>query len=190
MNCAVLCYPANCVTYFRLFLLLFSITHEGMHYLVVQACIGILDMFDGYVARKYNQSSILGACLDMTVDRMATVVICTKILQHRDVKGLLLCLILDLVSHYFYFIGSLMTNRSHKDPKSSILKFYYKKWVLTTLVVMNETFYMCMYGCKISFIFKYGVYLSVLFFHIKNIINIFQFVEALELLSNIKMKNE
>lgn len=216
MDCEVVCNIANIVCYIRLFLILFSVTREGLHYLVIHIVASILDAFDGYVARKLSQTSILGACLDMIIDRMSTVIICAKIIRDRGVqmqkeygvnqaqsckrllsytpsatvKGLIFCLVLDLMAHFMYFIAMMLSNKSHKNPKNQLLKIYYNKWVLTGLVAMNELFYVSMYGTKIATIFDFGVYFSVGFFHIKNFVNILQFVESLDVLSDLKIKNE
>ncbi|KAG0437081.1 CDP-diacylglycerol--inositol 3-phosphatidyltransferase [Dictyocoela muelleri] len=216
MDCEICCNSANIVCYIRLFLILFSVTREGLHYLIVHICASLLDAFDGYVARKYNQTSILGACLDMIIDRMSTVIICSKIIRDRGIqiqrqgksqenmnfrkfltytpnatiRGLIFCLVLDLLAHFMYFIASMLNNKSHKDPKNYFLKIYYKKWVLTSLVMMNEIFYVSMYGTRIGRIFDFGIYLSLPFFHLKNFVNILQFVESLDILSDLKIKKD
>ena len=69
---------ANFITIFRIFLvfisvyLLFEGSHQSFIWALVLAVIAFaLDGVDGYVARKFNETSKLGAVLDIMSDRIA-----------------------------------------------------------------------------------------------------------------------
>ncbi|KAG0436463.1 CDP-diacylglycerol--inositol 3-phosphatidyltransferase [Dictyocoela muelleri] len=150
----------------------------------------------------------------MLIDRMSTLVINLKIISESIIQNdsesinskkgkfrlektfllnpetvvqiLIFYLVLDLMSHFLYFTSCLYNNKSHKKPKNFFLKIYYKKHVLVFLIIMNETFYISIYGSKILKIFNFGIYLSIIFYHIKRLANVFQLIEGVYTLSKIK----
>ena len=91
----------------------------------------VCDELDGRYARKFNQTSTLGAVLDMVTDRVATscllAILCTfyPALQ----PAFLALLMLDIFSHWFQMYATLaMGSATHKDTnsRSIIVRFYYK----------------------------------------------------------------
>ena len=67
-------YFANIIDYFRLILLIaaFVLFKQPILCVFLYAFSAILDLFDGMAARHFNQTSRLGASLDMITDRIST----------------------------------------------------------------------------------------------------------------------
>lgn len=91
----------------------------------------VCDELDGRFARMFNQTSTLGAVLDMVTDRVATscllAVLC--MLYPTWQPALLSLLMLDIFSHWFQMYATLaMGKGSHKDVDSHsfVVRFYYK----------------------------------------------------------------
>ena len=71
----VLCYYANIMDYFRVVSSMFAFYISKKNPVLFVICYFIsfiLDAFDGMVARAHNQTSKLGATLDMVTDRIST----------------------------------------------------------------------------------------------------------------------
>lgn len=113
---------------------------------------GLLDAFDGYMARLLNQASKLGAMLDQLIDRMTTMCLCAA-LCHFYPKYMLFFqfwMALDIVSHWFHLQSSQMKGSvSHKVIDLSgnpILRHYYhNKIVLFSFCAANELFFCMLY---------------------------------------------
>ena len=91
----------------------------------------VCDELDGRFARMLNQTSTLGAVLDMVTDRVATccllAVLCFFYPAWQPV--FLALLMLDIFSHWFQMYATLAMGAStHKDTnsRSMIVRFYYK----------------------------------------------------------------
>ena len=91
----------------------------------------VCDELDGRFARMFNQTSTLGAVLDMVTDRVATscllAVLCYLYPAWQPV--LLSLLMLDIFSHWFQMYATLaMGSATHKDvhSRSFIVRFYYQ----------------------------------------------------------------
>ena len=113
----------------------------------------ILDMFDGIVARKYNQQSFLGACLDMSIDRTSSTVITLQIFRFASVDWvsslLSLFVLVDLVSHWLRYSFACKFSKHHKELKSQfkLLDFYYEnKTFLTFECAAYQTFLISYYS--------------------------------------------
>lgn len=91
----------------------------------------VCDELDGRAARSFNQTSTLGAVLDMVTDRIATsclLAILCILYPHVHILFLSI-LMLDIFSHWFQMYASLASGSiTHKDINSSsfIVRFYYK----------------------------------------------------------------
>lgn len=75
----ILLYVPNLIGYARILLLIFTYWFMVDHYIIsifFYSLSSILDAFDGYYARKLNQSSKFGGLLDMLTDRGATACLC------------------------------------------------------------------------------------------------------------------
>lgn len=91
----------------------------------------VCDELDGRFARMFNQTSTLGAVLDMVTDRVATscllAVLCTIYPSLQPI--FLSLLMLDIFSHWFQMYATLaMGSATHKDvhSRSFIVRYYYK----------------------------------------------------------------
>ncbi|CAK5074602.1 unnamed protein product [Meloidogyne enterolobii] len=151
LNPIYLFYP-NLIGYLRIIFALFSFA--AMPTRPVAASIwyflsAFLDAFDGYLARKYNQSSRFGAMLDQLTDR------CTFL-------GLIMALchfypscifvfqfvgIVDIASHWLHLhAGDLTGKLTHKESKNPLLNYYYtSKPFLFAMCFGNEAFYGLLY---------------------------------------------
>ncbi|KAJ1852079.1 phosphatidylinositol synthase 1 (CDP-alcohol phosphatidyltransferase1) [Coemansia sp. RSA 1822] len=152
----------------------------------------LLDVADGYYARKLGQCSKLGEVLDMVTDRCTTTVLLVYLAQlyQSNMLALLFCFIvsLDISSHYMQMYSQLVTGKTnHKemgDNSHWILKAYYTdRRVLFAFCFGNESFFMLLYLNK--YLPTYALYLSVPLtlaafpiFFIKNAINVVQLYES------------
>ena len=111
----------------------------------------VCDELDGRFARMFNQTSTLGAVLDMVTDRVATscllAVLCTHYPTLQPV--LLALLMLDIFSHWFQMYGTLiMGSSTHKDvnSRSFIVRFYYKhRLFMGFCCICVEVLYLLLY---------------------------------------------
>ncbi|CAD7928516.1 unnamed protein product [Amoebophrya sp. A120] len=111
----------------------------------------ILDAFDGMAARHFNQSSQLGAVLDMVTDRFGSNIL-LAILAHLYLDYAQVCfalMVLDLVSHWAHMYASLLTGSgSHKDMSNAnfFIRLYYKsRIVLFTVCAAEQLVYAGLY---------------------------------------------
>ena len=82
----------NCLTYFRIIAipLIIIAYYSGMEYsnwyaAILFALAGISDALDGYLARKWNQTSKLGAFLDPVADKLLVAIMLLLIVSNVDV---------------------------------------------------------------------------------------------------------
>lgn len=83
---------ATKLTFFRVvlipvYLLIYFMDFPGSNWVAwsIFSIASITDFFDGYIARKYNQSSKLGALLDPVADKLLiTVVLISLIVKHAE----------------------------------------------------------------------------------------------------------
>jgi CDP-diacylglycerol--inositol 3-phosphatidyltransferase len=100
----------------------------------------LLDALDGFAARRYNQSTIFGAVLDMVTDRCTTACLLVFLASAWPRWSIVFqgLISLDLASHYMHMYASLSMGggQSHKKVDSSrsyILHLYYTNRVCTLL---------------------------------------------------------
>lgn len=150
-----------------------------------------LDMFDGWAARKFNQSTKFGAMLDMVTDRCSTIGLLLSISQRKP-EYTMYCHILiwlDICSHWCHMLATLQSgSNSHKLVNSGpwILRTYYRvHWFMVALIVGAEGFPCCYYLSTFEDMkLKYNPYLTYLMifylplFTLKHIINVIQFAHA------------
>ncbi|KAI5965975.1 PIS1 [Candida pseudojiufengensis] len=112
----------------------------------------ILDAFDGYAARKFNQGTRFGAVLDMVTDRCATssLIVYLSVIYPKFTVVWQLLISLDLASHYIHMYAMLSAgSSSHKNvdqSQSKLLSLYYtNRKVLFVVCALNELFYIAIY---------------------------------------------
>eukprot|EP00803_Ostreobium_quekettii_P007547 evm.model.scf_2008.1 EVM.evm.TU.scf_2008.1 scf_2008:5743-8621(-) len=147
-------YIPNLIGYFRLlcYLFAFVVALDRPALCASAYFLGfVCDAFDGWCARKFHQTSVLGAVLDMVTDRLATtgllVVVSTL---HRGLYAYCLgLLLLDIFSHWAEMYYTLaMGAKSHKDIKSSfwMLEVYYRSRMFMCACCLScEVLYILMY---------------------------------------------
>lgn len=152
-----------------------------------------LDAFDGFAARRYNQSTKFGALLDQLTDRCGTLCL-VFVLGTFYPKYLFLfqlSAVIDIASHWIHQQVSLMCGKnSHKTISlegNPILYLYYSsKALLFTFCFFNETFYVSLYmlhffeGPQLFGIglFRISAYLSMPFAILKCLISLLQLISA------------
>ena len=92
----------------------------------------LLDMLDGYLARKLNQISNFGAIIDMITDRLSPICTCLIIVSLAPSWSAILTLFLalDLISHMAMLYSALLSGSSENHKKclvktTPILTLYY-----------------------------------------------------------------
>lgn len=150
----VLWYIPNQIGYTRVVTAILSFFLMEKHPLYTMLVYGIsclLDALDGTMARKYNQTSGLGAVLDMVTDRSTTSsLLCFLCVLYPRFASIFQILIsLDLSSHYMHMYATLSTGGdSHKkiEKEQWLLNLYYSnRQMLFTICAFNEIFYMALY---------------------------------------------
>ncbi|KAM0685941.1 hypothetical protein COBT_002842, partial [Conglomerata obtusa] len=164
----------NSIGYLRIILLYASTFFSTTTFITLYSISALLDFFDGKMARRYNQCTFLGSCLDMITDRSATALIFAKIaaLEPSMLSFLHVTLLTDVLSHFLYFSYAISSKAHHKNPDNCVLRMYYDKRVLMVLCTGSEMFFVglvlqSVYGCLRWFVYVLGV-LSVIksFFHV------------------------
>jgi|GEM_PF-5655011 len=185
-------YWPNRVDYMRFFLLviaIFLITPYPMTALALIITSCLLDALDGLLARKLNQSSVLGSALDFAIDRI-TLILMTVTLLHIQPRlwiFWLFILILDSASHFMHLYASLPQSQlNHKNLDASENKFlqqyYNNKAVLFTSCLVHDLF-LCVIFVYHYYPSKWILALWVLFgigFAHKTIIHVLQIISAIK----------
>ena len=127
-------YWPNRIDYMRLALLILGVSMIdyapmiGMSWIILSC---LLDALDGYLARKLNQSSLLGSALDFAIDRMTLAAITAMLIHIEPVYWLfwVFIVLLDSGSHFMHLYASLPQSQlNHKqvaDSEPKLLKQYY-----------------------------------------------------------------
>lgn len=195
MNLKVLFNIPNTIGYTRVVLLYASLHFSNVPFLVLYTLSSSLDMLDGKMARRYNQSTFLGCCLDMVTDRVSTVVLLMKIVsvsaQHLHLLSLLV--LTDLFAHLLYFMSSLRSLKHHKSPNNLLLRVYYHRCVLVALCVATEAYYIALYassfaarvGCVVAFLRCFALVKA--FFHV---VHLYVALSELSQQNNVKSSGE
>ncbi|PHJ17126.1 phosphatidylinositol synthase [Cystoisospora suis] len=123
----VFLYIPNLIGYVRLVLLILSglcwIVDRPFFFLLCYITSQGLDGVDGEAARRLNQVSIFGACLDQVVDRLSTCllyVLISAVYPPHYACGLFLFLLFDVGGHWIHFFASAVVGaKSHKDVRAT-----------------------------------------------------------------------
>lgn len=141
----------NLIGYARVVLLLISCYFMPFCYIkasILYALSALLDAFDGYAARRLNQSTKFGAILDQLTDRCGLLALLSTLVTFYPKYAFYfqMSMLLDISSHWIHIWSSLMKGKtSHKfiDPSENvILKYYYtSRSILFAFCAANEMFY-------------------------------------------------
>ena len=149
----VFTYYANLIGYSRfIFLMMSPYWAFADNWLLCGVCYGLsylLDCFDGYTARLYNQSSRFGAALDQVCDRASNAT-CYMILAQIFPKVTFLfylCFLLDFGSHWFQFqstayLGS-STHKGGNAKENWMVSIYYNNGTVFSTVCVGAEVATC-----------------------------------------------
>ena len=145
-------YYANIIDYLRVVFAVWAFTvakENYWHFIILYFISFTLDGLDGHFARAFDQCSMLGATLDMVIDRVSTaglLVVCSQLFP--DYFHIFIFLImLDVGSHWLQTHSSLMIGEGHKDRPELfwLISFYYKKIPLMTVCLGAELYLLLIY---------------------------------------------
>ncbi|MBS9778335.1 MAG: CDP-diacylglycerol--glycerol-3-phosphate 3-phosphatidyltransferase [Gammaproteobacteria bacterium] len=117
---------------------------------VVFAIASITDFFDGYIARKYNQSSKLGALLDPVADKLLiTVVLISLIIKHSEgLEGLFMMICSVIIIGREIIISALREFMAGLNIRNAVAVQYIGKvkttaqiFALGFLIVYEKTWF-------------------------------------------------
>uniref|UniRef100_A0A1I7XE50 CDP-diacylglycerol--inositol 3-phosphatidyltransferase n=1 Tax=Heterorhabditis bacteriophora TaxID=37862 RepID=A0A1I7XE50_HETBA len=122
----------------------------SLHYVKKSyALSAILDAFDGWAARTYNQSSRFGAMLDQLTDRTALMALCMTLCRFYPqwLFWLQMSAVIDIASHWLHLHATDLTRAdSHKQSSNPVLHLYYtSRLFLGFMCAGNEAFYLLLY---------------------------------------------
>nr|CAG4646520.1 EOG090X0BWK [Macrothrix elegans] len=113
---------------------------------------GLLDAFDGYAARAFNQSTKFGAMLDMLTDRCATMCLLATLgyFYPSYLFVFQLVMVIDISCHWVHLhTSNVLGKTSHKNvdaEENALLHFYYtNRQFLFFMCAGNELFYSMLY---------------------------------------------
>jgi CDP-diacylglycerol--inositol 3-phosphatidyltransferase len=148
-------YVPNLIGYARVVcaLFAFAVALRDPYYCVLTYFLGfVLDETDGRAARTFNQSSTLGAVLDMVTDRLSTAGLLAVLgmLYPRSYMLFLGLMFLDIFSHWFQMYSTFVSGSStHKDvhSRSWLVRTYYKHRLLMGVCCIScEVLYLSLYA--------------------------------------------
>lgn len=147
-------YVPNLIGYARVVAALYAlgVAFVNPYHCIVFYLLGfICDELDGRFARKFNQTSTLGAVLDMVTDRVSTtglLAILCKVYPQGHLLFLSL-LMLDIFSHWFQMYATLLAgNATHKDTSSRswwVRTYYQHRLFMGYCCISCEALYLCLY---------------------------------------------
>lgn len=162
-------YYANIIDYLRFILLIIGIFYSFTHPLLFVSLYFIsfiLDLFDGLVARYFNQCSLFGSSLDMIIDRISTssfLVILSHLYKERTIIYILL-MVLDISSHWLQVYSSILelsknkNIKNHKELKEyfKILSFYYNNKIFLGILCFGAEMFLVLRYLKYFFNFEHN----------------------------------
>ena len=151
----VLLFFPNMIGYARVVFMVLALYYAQSDWKKCLSCYCVAfggDVVDGWVARRFDQSSSYGGTLDMVTDRVSTagfLVMLASLMQEHAIYFSLLA-VLDIGSHWFHMV-SISGGAGHKSEealreRNPILKWYYGIYVL---------FGYCCVGAEFFYIFLY-----------------------------------
>jgi len=161
----------------------------------------VLDVFDGMVARKLDQCSILGNVLDMVLDRSATAALLSVLAGAYPRARLYFAFLvaLDVSSHWMHTAScQLKPVRGHHKAKETLEK---RNWLLRMYYGIYPLFGYCCVGTEVFYIALLGLsyvpekeLLSNLTWFIcfpacllKNIVNVMQLFSAMVAIADLDL---
>ncbi|EFO87999.1 hypothetical protein CRE_05142 [Caenorhabditis remanei] len=105
-----------------------------------------LDAFDGWAARKNNQSSRFGAMLDQLTDRCGTLALVMALCKFfpDHLFFLQLSAVIDIASHWLHIHATDLSGASHEQSTNWLLNLYYTDRMLLGFMCRGN-FYILLY---------------------------------------------
>lgn len=153
-RCGTLFYLPNIVDYSRIVMLIVAVAVFQSRPLMAVFCfvyVCMADCFDGWLARSLSQESVLGATLDMVIDRCFDALLCMilGIIYPKYAIGFMFLTFLDISSHWMRHAYYSRKQNSHKnvdEDTSLLLGLYYKsRSFLCSLCVAYEAMLISLY---------------------------------------------
>jgi len=202
----VFIYYPNLIGYLRIILLLIAFyfaTDNYLAFLFFYVLSFGLDVVDGYVARKFQQTSRFGAALDIFTDKLSTpgLLLTLSHLYPTWTFFLTCVLMLDVSSHYFHFYSTLLRGvTSHKiiDPSKKrhiywLLVFFYsyKPYFVWTCLGF-ESFLVLLYINSFvpSFFAQCLLYATLPSFISKNLVHVSQLLSSVDDIAKYDWDNQ
>ncbi|XP_063230211.1 CDP-diacylglycerol--inositol 3-phosphatidyltransferase [Bacillus rossius redtenbacheri] len=145
----------NLIGYGRILLAIVSFYFMPTNHIVSSWCYiisGLLDAFDGYAARYFNESTKFGAILDQLTDRCGTMCLLVTLsyFYPRYMFLFQLSMCIDIACHWIYLHTTLLQGKtSHKFvdvAENPVMRVYYtSRPVLFCMCAGNELFYASLY---------------------------------------------
>jgi len=152
----VFIYIPNLIGYARVAFALYAFAvafSNPLHCILFYFAGFVCDELDGRFARKYNQTSTLGAVLDMVTDRLSTTGLLALLvaLYPPPWHMAALCLVLlDIFSHWFQMYATLLWGAAtHKDVHAAswLVRVYYQhRLFMGFCCVCCEVLYLALYA--------------------------------------------
>ncbi|CAG9471970.1 unnamed protein product [Plasmodium vivax] len=156
---SVYLYIPNIIGYIRVILALwgFVVCRKNLIlFAVLYATSQILDAFDGWTARKFNQTSVFGQILDQITDRLSTTLLylLNGNVYDEYIIAIGLIMIADIGGHYFHSSScAIAGNKTHKkiEKGNRLLKLYYERPVVMVIcIIAYESFWFAAYVFKVT----------------------------------------
>lgn len=188
-------YWPNRIDYLRLILLIVGISISSYTpmlalNLIILSC--LLDALDGYLARKLDQSSLLGSALDFAIDRMTLAGITAMLIHIEPTYWLfwVFVVLLDSGSHFMHLYASLpqsqMNHKQVAESEPKLLKQYYSNKAVLFFSCLIHDLFLCVVFIHHYYPYKWLYVLWVIFgvgFIHKTIIHVLQIIAAIQKLA-------
>ncbi len=133
-----------------LYLIIYFLPFAGSNWVAwfVFSIASVTDFFDGYIARKYNQSSKLGAVLDPLADKiLITVILISILVKHADgFAGIYIMICSSIIISREIFVSTLREFMSSQNINNAVAVKYIEKvkttvqiFALGFLIVFDKT---------------------------------------------------
>ncbi len=139
-----------------LYLLIYFLPFAGSNWVAwsIFSIASVTDFFDGYIARKYNQSSKLGAMLDPLADKvLITVILISILVKHADgIAGIYIMICASIMISREIIISTLREFMSSLNINNAVAVKYIGKvkttvqiFALGFLIVFDKTWFIPTY---------------------------------------------
>ena len=166
-------YIPNILEYIRLYLLYRGLITKDIIFFAFNY---LLDLVDGFVARKLNQTSDLGCFLDHFVDRLTISIPSLMILYYNNFDIFLVFSLIECFTNIFFNFIKSNSHMKHSDTKNqnTLVNYYYSNGrynMLSYCSLLPYMFYSPLVYCcndsiplPILYFLRFGVFLYFIIF--------------------------